>query len=173
MYKNINNNKGSSLIELIMVMMLMIVFGLTMFTLIGAGSNTQEKIIDNKNAQSDARIAMSYINVTLRKHDTEKGIFIEKIKKSGKNAILLREYSTDGTYDTWIYFSDGKILECTVLSGEQPDDSYAFEIVEIEDFTVSYDEESSIVTSIFNYTYDGKPEEIVSNYKMRHNIAKP
>lgn len=168
-----NNNKGSSLIELIMVMMLMIVFGLTMVTLIGAGANTQEKIIDNRNAQSDARIAMSYINVTLRKHDTEKGIFIEKVNKSGKNAILLREYSIDGTYDTWIYFSDGKILECTVVSGEQPEDSLAFEIVAINDFKVSYDETTNMVTSIFNYLYDRKPEEIISNYKMRHIIATP
>ena len=60
------DDKGSTLVELVMVMMLLILFGFTTYTLIYAGSETQRKIIEDKDAQVDARIAISYLNVRLK-----------------------------------------------------------------------------------------------------------
>lgn len=172
MHKSLNNDSGSSLVELIMVMSLIIVFGFTIFILINTGGNVQEKIVENKNQQTDARVAMSYINVILRKKDAEKRLAIEEVSVTGEKGILIKEITIDGSYDTWIYFYKGQILECVVNPGEQPEPLNSFIIADIDGFYVDMDEESGLIASIFQYEYNGEKQELASWYKTRHTTER-
>ena len=165
----IKNEDGSSLVELIMVMMLLLVFGFTIFTLINTGASTQEKIIENKDAQVDARIAINYINVILRKNDSLNKISVETVDSTGKEGILISENTQDGAFDTWIYFSNGQILECMVFPGEQPDDLNGFVIIDIDDFSIEKDEVNNTIITKYEYDYNDEKQSISNLYKMRHD----
>lgn len=150
------NRDGYTLIELLLVMMLLLVFGVTIFTLIYSGSETYERISNNKNAQSDARIALSYLNVKLRQHDYADGIAVKPFPGTGQNALVLYDYNVDGDLETWIFWSEGKLLECLISPGDVPDEALSFTIVDIEGFQISYDENHQAVTGVVTYAYNGR-----------------
>ena len=172
MLKEFSDESGNTLIELIMVMVLMIFFGITIFTLIQAGSRTEQKIIDNKNAQVDARIAMSYINVRIRKNDSTGKVEVAPVEHTGRNGILLRYRSFEGDYDRWIYYNDGVLLECLTDPDVQPDDNLAQPIIEVNDFNVEYDGETNSVTTTLNYMYNEELEEIETKIKLRNTKSE-
>ena len=153
MQKFIKDESGNTLVELIMVMVLMVFFGFTIFTLIQAGSHTEQRIIDNKNAQVDARIALSYITVRVRKNDSVGRIEIMPVEHTGEDGILIRHRTFEDEYDRWIYFSDGKLRECITNPDEQPDDDLSDVIVEIDNFTVSYDGDKNALNASIEYEY--------------------
>jgi len=154
------NNKGNSLIELIMVMMLLVLFGVTIYTLIYSGSKTQQKIHDDKTAQVDARIGLNYVDVKLRQNDAEDKIEITTNPMTGENAILIKERTFGEEYDTWIYFYNGELLECLCLPDEEPMYDYSWVIIETDDFRVSANPDTGIVTNTIIYQYDGKQKEM-------------
>jgi len=168
MQRPIEDESGNTLVELIMVMVLMVFFGFTIFTLIQAGSQTEQRIIDNKNAQVDARIAASYLNVRIRKNDSAGKIEIMPVEHTGENGILLKYRSFEEEYDRWIYFSDGKLLECITDPNVAPEDNLSTVIVELEGFDVFYDEARNALVTTIRYEYNGALEEINSTVKLRN-----
>ena len=168
MKKLFANNKGNSLIELIMVMMLLALFGVTIYTLIFSGSQTQSKIHADKNAQVDARIALNYVNVKLRQNDASGKIEIVANPLTGEEAILIKERSVAGEeYDTWIYFFNGELLEFLGFPDEEPIYDFSWVIVESDDFVVHYSQEDGTITNTILYTYDGKPKEMSSTIYLK------
>ena len=163
MHKFIKDESGNTLVELIMVMVLMVFFGFTIFTLIQAGSHTEQRIIDNKNAQVDARIALSYITVRVRKNDAAGLIEVAPVEHTGQDGILIRHRSFEDDYDRWIYFSDGKLMECLTYPDEQPEDDLSTVIVAVGDFKVSYDGEKNAISASIEYEY-GERTEIMDTF---------
>ena len=168
MQKFIKDESGNTLVELIMVMVLMVFFGFTIFTLIQAGSHTEQRIIDNKNAQVDARIALSYITVRVRKNDSVGRIEVVPVDHTGEDAILIRHRSFEDEYDRWIYFSDGKLRECITYPDEQPEDDLSDIIVEIDGFAVSYDSSKNTINASIEYKYGAGIENMDTLIKLRN-----
>ena len=165
------NHKGSTLVELIMVMLLLILFGITISTLIHSGGEAQEKIISEKNAQIDARIALSYLNMKIRQNDSAEKISIEKTEITGENAIVIKVrydsmYDDWIGYDTWIYWADGFIYECLTDPGEQPEIGLSFRIAEAGRFDTAINENGAIVNTIF-YNVNGVDNEMQSTIFLR------
>jgi type II secretory pathway pseudopilin PulG len=150
------NNKGYTLVELLLVMMLLLVFGVTIFTLIYSGSETYQRISNNRNAESDARIALSYLNVKLRQHDYAEGLDVKPFPGTDRDALVLYDQTLDGNLETWIFWSEGQLLECLISEGETPDVNLSFTIVDIENFEIAYDRQTRVVTGAVTYTYNGR-----------------
>ena len=168
MHKFIKDESGNTLVELTMVMVLMVFFGFTIFTLIQTGSQTEQRIIDNKNAQVGARIALSYINVRVRKNDSAGRIEVVQVEHTGQDAILIRHRSFEDDYDRWIYFSDGKLLECLTYPDEQPQDDLSDVIVEIDGFKVSYDSDKNALSASVEYKYGEGIEKMDTFINLRN-----
>lgn len=162
-----NNNKGSSMVELIMVMALLLMFGVTIYTLVYTGANTQERIMHEKDALTDARIALSYINVRMRQNDSKDKVAVETLELTGKNAIVIRERSWDYEYDTWIYCYDGKLMECLVQPGEQPTELSSFYIVDSEGLDTAINPDNGAITNTVYYYYHDVLTSISSTVSMR------
>ena len=143
-----------------MVMLLLALFGVTIYTLIYSGSRTQQKIYADKAAQVDARIGLNYVDVKLRQNDAEGKIEIAPNPMTGENAILIKERTFGEEYDTWIYFYNGELLECLSLPDEEPIYDYSWVIIEADAFRVEEHPEDGTITNTIVYQYDGKPKEM-------------
>jgi type II secretory pathway pseudopilin PulG len=160
------NKKGNALIELIMVMVLLIIFGASISILIFAGGETQQRIIAEKNARIDARVALNYMNMYIRQHDGADRISVAHNDYTGENAILVRTREDWGGYDTWIFWSEGIIYECIVDPGEQPSVAFSFVIAEVMGFEVDQESDGSISVTV-RYTVNDREEEMQSFIFLR------
>lgn len=161
------NQNGSTTIEMAMVMTILVLFGITIYTLISSGANTQARIQKEKDAQADARVALSYINVRLRQSDSAGKIGVERIDLTGEDALVIRERTMEYEYDTWIFSYGGKLLECLTDAGVHPTELDSFFIVDTERLETSIDEEEGTVTNTLSYYYGDSLESISSTIYMR------
>ncbi len=148
---------GNTSIELFMVMLILILFSITTYGLLEAGIHTQQKILNQKSAQVDARIALSFINKRLRQNDENGKIQIKKFGKNEKNAIVIQNRG-EYDYDTWIYFNDGRIMECIKDISEEPNGLEGTEIARVKDFYVSYNNKGNSIVSRIFYENGGQIE---------------
>jgi hypothetical protein len=162
------DERGNSLVELVMVMIMMILFGATIYTLIFAGSTTQRKIIDEKNAQTEARVAMSYVNVRLRQNDREGAVAV--MPGEYGNALVIKGGGGEESLDRWILWSDGELREFIVGADEKPVNEpgmYATVAV-VKGFDVRFNDGG--VVSAVTYECNGKTREIVNRVYLRSGL---
>ena len=173
--KGFSNDRGDALVELVMVMMIMVLFGASVYAMIAAGSNAQEKIMRQKEQQVEARIALSYMNVRIRQNDARGKITIQPNGVNGQNAVLIRERDDEvffSPFDRWIYWSDGVLKECMVDPGEPVNDFPGMytPIAEVEGFAAEVDADGNISVTI-QYLYgeagNAEPRELSSVIHMR------
>lgn len=141
----IKNNSGYSLIELILVMVLIVIFGLSTFTLVVSGNNAYQNIIEKKALNSELRVAVSYLDMKLRQGDSQGEIHVKKIPNNYNNAIVIQELVEGKTYETWIYFNKGKLREAFILQGTPIVDQTSFAIAEIDGFDIRYDKNDGLM----------------------------
>jgi len=149
-----------------MVMLLLVLFGAAISVLIFSGGETQNRIISEKNAQIDARVALSYVNMYIRQNDEAGKIEITPNAYTGEESILVRTRADWGGYDTWIFFAEGCLYECLVDPGCDPSVGLSFKIAEIDRFDVNLNEDGSIVNTI-GYMVNDRPEEMRSVIFLR------
>jgi type II secretory pathway pseudopilin PulG len=148
-----NNQKGFAMIEMVMVMTLLILFGVTIYTLIYSGVNTQNRITEEKISQTDARVAMSFLNVRLRQSDARDMIEVKMFDSIGSNAIVIKERNPEYSYDTWIYSYEGRLMEALVNPDEIPNPSYGFGLADVERLETIIDG-GRITNTIYYYSGD-------------------
>jgi type II secretory pathway pseudopilin PulG len=164
--KRLSRTRGVAMVELAMVMLLITLLGITIFTLIVSGADTQSRIMQEKEAQADARIALSYINVRLRQNDSMGKINIETVDFTGQNGILIRERNLNYEFDTWVYSYNGKLYECLTLPDQQPEESLSFAVIEIEGLDVVWNEDNSVTSTVY-YHYRGELRSLSSTVFLR------
>jgi hypothetical protein len=161
--------KGSGLIELMMVMALLILFGFTIYSLIYAGSGTMKNIEADKEAQINARIAHSYLNVRLRQNDGQDQILVRENAINDQNAIILRYHDPDDPdfdYDVWIFWEDGVLREVLADPDAAPDWLGANDIVAIDSFDAVMDADGALKHTI-SYLYHGETQTLSSVFAPR------
>jgi hypothetical protein len=154
------------MVEMIMVMTLLILFGVTVFTLISSGSNAQNKIINDKSSQTDARIAISYLNVKLRQNSEADKISVKPCPITGVDSILI-ETGGESAYDTWIFFEGGALYEFLGSPGDEPSMNLSVKIMDIKGFDISYDGGSNSVTVKAIYDYNEATKSISATLNLR------
>ncbi|MFV0503923.1 MAG: DUF4860 domain-containing protein [Lachnospirales bacterium] len=157
--------KGSSTLEVVMMMVLLILFAGAIYTMIYATSITQSSIQSEKEAQSNSRVATSYMNVKIKQNDRQNKIVIEKNPITDENALVIIDEFGDGMYNTWIYLEDGILQEQLVTTGFTPESGLGFEIAELTSFNITQ-EDNKIYTTI-EYQENEKEYSLDSIYALK------
>ncbi len=108
---------GFSLIELVLVMLLLIFVAVSVFLLTGAGSAAYIRLSDNRRASSDLRIALSYIDVRIKKMDGTGQVTVCPAPFGQGQALLLSQHIESGDYETYLYVDGGRLKELTIEKG--------------------------------------------------------
>ena len=108
---------GYTLIELALVLMLLILVAIVVFTLASSGSQTYLRLTAKQSQAADLRTGLSYLDVQVRKHDTQDALAIRP-DPFGKQPALVVEQQIEGkTFQTWIYLYDGYLCELFAEKG--------------------------------------------------------
>lgn len=155
--------RGYTLVELMLVMLLLALFGITIMTLIQSGSTAYQKIVENRNAESDARIAINYLDVRVRQNDERGAVTVRPNPLGEGNALVIRERFDQVDYYTWVYFLDGTLYECPFLyDTEEVSLEYSEPIANLLDFRFEM-RDGNALYQYAEYTYaTAQQEEIRS-----------
>ena len=162
------DEEGSGVTEQLMVMTLMILFGLYIYLMVFSGYRLTQKIENDKDAQIEARTAISYINVRLRQFDAVNGIVIVSNSYNGGDSILLRNRNPGAPeldYDTWIFWDRGTLMEVLTDADARPEWEAAVYIAQIEGFKAV--QNGDFVVSSVLYTYAGEQHTLSSSVLIR------
>jgi hypothetical protein len=157
-------------IELLIALTLIALLGGSLLTVIGTGSGIFARIFAERDRQSEARIALSYVSVKLRQNG---GGGVVSIVDSGSPAnargVLKIDETPDNAADDcyFIYFrpnadgggSGGQLLEKRSNAPGVDSDAGAFAIADISDFDISYTDDSRKTVRIL---VDGEYETLIT-----------
>ena len=160
-----NSQKGSTLIELIMVMFLLIIFGASTSILIYSGGRAQENILSERNSQIDARIVLSYLNMFIRQNDVAGKILIQENNITGDNSIVIQVREETFGYDVWIFWAEGFIYEAITDPGEYPDLWLSERIAEVDFFNTELSD--GFIINTIRYNINGEEQELSSSIYLR------
>ena len=116
-----NNRRGYTLIELVLVLFLLILIALSVFSLTGIGSRTYLRLTDKQTIAADLRIGISYFDVKLRQNDAAASIFVldppYAVDQINGKVLLIERLIDDRLYNLWIYQYDGYLCEILLEQG--------------------------------------------------------
>lgn len=135
--KRLSDQGGYSAIEWFMVMGLLMLFSIAIFILAAASSNTYQQLIDEKETDTELRIATSYVLTKLKQNDEAETIQVVKRLDLGDSALMISETLLETAYETWIYWSNGALREATILKNGKLEDDLSFVIAYIDGFEVA------------------------------------
>lgn len=154
------DRRGYTMVELVMVMLLLCLFGITVVTVIQAGSHAYQTIVDNKNTEADARIALSCIDVRVRQNDRIGGVEVAVCPINNEPGLLVHESIGGSGYDSWFYYFRGALWECSLVpEGLTPVHENSQRIAYLDGFTVSYDEQTHAIRQTVQYAVQENGEE--------------
>lgn len=150
---------GKTRLETMLVMLLLIVFGISTYTLVVVTATSYEKTQNESNAKDNLRLASSYIESKLRQASKDNVKIVNDMFDSSK-AILIEEEYDGTTYETAIYHKGGVLREVYIKKDTQLDDTSGFEIAKIDEFSVEYIKENTLEVSF-------EKQADKENYKMQ------
>ena len=159
--------KGYSVIEVVLVMFLLITFGIAAFALVYIGGNSYERMTNEKNAEAELRIAVSYAETRLRKYDRTNGFRIDQTPDRTGNALVFNDFANGIDYETWVFWYDGKLIEIITEKDKKfnPDDG--FEIAAVDSFDISFNSKRNEVVIKASITSNGKEKTLETIYSIK------
>lgn len=148
MRKKLMSQKGSTTIEWLLVVLLLLVFSLSIFVLASSASNRYEALENTKKNDSEIRIATSYLTTKIRQSDAIGSLFIIKRTETQGPALMIEEVLLGETYETWIYVSNGRLLEATIPSNSKLDEDVSFEVAKLESVELEWVDDKGIQISV-------------------------
>lgn len=164
------SDRGSTAVEMLMVVALLALFGITICSLIVSGIGTYNKISNKRESMVNGRIAMSFLNVRIRQNDEQGAITIAKCPVTGEDALKVVQTfeENDEEYTNWIYFYEGTIYETLIKSDMEPSLDISNAIVDMEEFSLHYkDGAKNAIVMKGRYIYNDKVEEMTSVITLR------
>ena len=134
--RNRRQRQGYTGPEVILVLFLLLVFGLAAFAMVYTGGESYRRMTEERNAEGEMRIALSYLQGRIRHHDGEGGI---RIEPDNNSLLVLTETVNDREYETRIYWHEGRLRELMTLPGAVTVPEQGFDIAEIDDFHLTVD----------------------------------
>ena len=169
MRENFSDQSGFSIIELLIALTLMAFLATSLLTIITAGGDAFSRVLDEKTAQSEARIAISYITVKLRQHSSRGLVSVVPSDSLSDNRNVLKIEGGAGGVpgeSYFIYFEEspdggiGRLVEKNAVAPRVGDPAGANKIADISDFEISYMDENQ--TSINITVYCDTPGERIT-----------
>ncbi|MDR1440081.1 MAG: DUF4860 domain-containing protein [Clostridiales bacterium] len=138
---------GFSVIELLIALTLLALLGGSLLTVIGTGGDIFARIFAERDRQSEARIALSYVTVKLRQNGGAGvvGIVDSDSETNTRKVLKIDDTPDDATDDCWfIYFrqngdgSGGQLVEKRSNTPGVNSGAGAAVIADVADFDVDY-----------------------------------
>ncbi len=145
---------GYTLIELVLVVMLLVLVASVVFTLAGTGSRTYLNMTAKQVQTADLRIALSYLDVQIRKNDVRDAWSVRPDPFEGHPALVVEQNFEGGTYLTWIYVRDGYLCELFVDKTTEITDSMGSRIAPVDRMTLGVQDDGSLVVTLFRQEPD-------------------
>jgi len=133
------NRSGRTQIEVLAVLLLLLLLGVSAFSLTVAGTDSYKSMSSQRDGSSAVRIAMAYTEMKIHRYDTEGELSVETHPVTGKSALVIRETVEGVPYQTWIYYSGGKLREALIKADQKPTDDLSFEIVGLDSYELTPD----------------------------------
>ena len=127
---------GYSLIELVLVMMLLIIVAVSVFLLTNAGSSAYARLSENRGVSSDLRIALSYIDVRIKKSDGIGQVSVCPAPFGGGQALLLSQTIEERDYETYLYVDQGSLKELIIEKGRAVTPDMASDLAKIDEMRI-------------------------------------
>ena len=108
---------GKANAEFLLYMALLLILGLLVFSLAAAGSSAYAKLVDRKERDGELRVAVSYLEVVLRKHDAAGAVSLGDNPFGSGPALFLSDESNGEVYTTVVFCQDGALRELMYLEG--------------------------------------------------------
>ncbi len=164
------DKRGSSLIEMVLVLCIIALFALGTIPLILSGSNAYNDISKNQLLEGDARIAVSFIQMKLKQNDVNGNISVQD-SGLGSNALRIQWTEAKNTF-TYIYFHEEKLMEYISINGQKPDPALSQTIAEIKGFDINLSEKGNEVLYDVEYESKGRVKRISSRVELRSEKAE-
>lgn len=139
---------GYGLIELVLVLMLLVLVASLVFTLAGYGSQSYLRLTAKQSQAADLRTGLSYLDVQLRKHDTQQQLAVRPDPFNGEPALHITQSAGSQTFVTWIYLLDGYLCELTTLEGTAVNSAMGNRIAPIDDLDLEPVEQGALKVTL-------------------------
>ena len=127
------SRSGVGFVEILLVTALILLFGITTFTLVTAGGDAYRKILDKRDSDITLRTALSYLTTQLRQHDREGDVSI--VEGDVGDLIVLKWDENGYEYETRVYWHDGWLKEETTIPELPQDPENATNITRLSSFS--------------------------------------
>ncbi len=160
---------GYTLVEMMLVLLLLLIFGLTAFTLIFTGSDTYQRLIADKNQAADARIILSTLETRLRQYDTEGGVSVVALPWEAQtvNALVFHEAVGEDTLHTYLFWADGALWEGLTLNGEPLAAADATPLLKNEAMELRIDTTDGCIVLAVTYPFSQQPRTLQTSIYLR------
>lgn len=128
---------GRSQTEVLAVFVLLLLLGISIFTLASSGAAAYRRTERTRMVQGELRIAMSFLQMKVRQSDAAGAIYLAPNPVNGTTALVLSETIEGIAYETWIYHDAGVLREALILAGDPVDNTVSFDIAHVDEVTLS------------------------------------
>lgn len=128
---------GKTQIEVLAVFVLLLLLGVSAFTLAMAGADSFRALSGFRDQSAATRVALSYTTMKIHQYDAQGVLSLEPHPVTGETALVIRETVAGQAYETWVYYSGGYLREALVTAGQTPTDEYGFEVIPLTGYTLS------------------------------------
>lgn len=135
------DEKGRAMAETLATILLLILLGISCFSLALSTVNAYRKIYKTKEKTSELRVASSFIMTKIRQNDSTGCLDVKQDYISGKNALVIYENIEGNEYATWIFHHEGQLWEALVLKDEAISIELSQPIARIDNFEINYNKD--------------------------------
>lgn len=132
--------RDKSIMDFVFILALFCAFMITALFVVLFGSRIYKKTVSDMDANFASRTALSYITEKVRSHDYNGGADvadIDEVSINGHSILMLHTNTENGSYDTYLYVTDGYLKEYTAPA----EDDFAYDrgtdILPIKEFAVN------------------------------------
>ena len=151
-----NNKKhyGKARIETVLVMLMLVIFSISTFTLVVSTASSYGKNHEDTAAKDNLRLAVSYIDSKIKQ--SNRNIYILEKAIDNKNAVVIENNIKGEIYQNIIYFKEGFLKELLIKKGTKLDEVEGFNIAKIKDMEVTKTARGLINVTITTHNGYGK-----------------
>lgn len=150
-----DDNLRGRLTTMFGTMIIVAVFALAGMFLITLGMQVYEDVVIASDSNFELRTSLSYLATRIRETDNSGMVHVRSY--DGVDYLILTEMIDGEPVDTCIYYQNGSLYEYLTVSGEEPDPSFGFKMMDIAELSMRYDG-SAVILSAYNSS--GKRESL-------------
>lgn len=140
--------KGYTLIELVLVMLLLTFVAVSVFLLTGVGSSAYARLSDGRSQASDLRIALSYMDVRIKKIDGIGRVDAVSAPFGGGQALRLTQRLEGADYETYLYVDQGYLKELYIRKGEALTPDMASDLARSDSLQVHFETDRLLAVTL-------------------------